>query len=176
MGNDLNMAQTRCPGCGALVPDIRGPTHRYVPSAPGCWRVFGELQAEESLRFGYPSAHRLVVDAYMAQHPGDGQDRRDRQSVFVHLVALCALLENSMRPDFVTRLLGTVVRTHTNFPVLTRSMGPGVLTVADMVGTSDLDDYSRRARAWAMAVWDAWSGEHEVIREALAQAVQRSRR
>lgn len=25
-----------CPGCGALVPDIDGPVHAYVPSAPGC--------------------------------------------------------------------------------------------------------------------------------------------
>lgn len=50
--------------------------------------TFGQLQAEEARRFGYPAVHRLVVDAYMAQHPGDGTDRRDRRSVFVHLVDL----------------------------------------------------------------------------------------
>ena len=85
------MPNTRCRGCNALVPDIEGPVHKYVSSAPGCWKVFGEVQADESLRFRHPPEHRLVVDAYMAQHPGDAQDRRDRQSVFVHLVALCAL-------------------------------------------------------------------------------------
>jgi pimeloyl-ACP methyl ester carboxylesterase len=28
-----------CPGCGALVPDIDGPVHTYVPSSPGCWKA-----------------------------------------------------------------------------------------------------------------------------------------
>ena len=58
--------------------------------------TFGELQADELSRFGYRGVHRLVVDAYMAQHPGDGGDRRDRQSVFVHLVG-CALCSSAAR-------------------------------------------------------------------------------
>jgi hypothetical protein len=68
-----------CAQCGAAVPDIAGPVHKYVPSAPDCWQLFGQIQADEAVRFGYPPAHRLVVDAYMAQHPGDGEDRPDRQ-------------------------------------------------------------------------------------------------
>ena len=71
---------------------------------------FGEVQADKSLRFGYPPAHRLVVNAYMAQHPGGGHDRRDRQSVFVHLLALCAALEQATPPGEVTRLFGLAVR------------------------------------------------------------------
>jgi hypothetical protein len=39
-----------------------------------------------------------------------------------------------------------------------------------MVGARDLTDYAERGRAWAAAVWDSWSQEHEVIREALAAA------
>lgn len=92
-----------CPGCGALVANVDGPVHTYVRSSAGCWRVFGEVQADESARFGYPPAHRLVVDAYMAQHPGDGRDRRDRQSVYVHLIALCAALEGEVAPPRVTQ-------------------------------------------------------------------------
>src|ERR1700757_1057083 len=114
------MSTIHCPGCNALVPEIEGPVHKYVPSAPGCWKVFGEVQADESLRFGHPPDHRFVVDAYMAQHPGDGQDRRDRQSVFVHLVALCALLERSTGPDAVTTLIGRLVRKRLDFPALPR--------------------------------------------------------
>ena len=52
-----------CRQCGALVPDVSGPVHKYVPSGPGCWQTFGQVQADESLRFGYPPAHRIVVDA-----------------------------------------------------------------------------------------------------------------
>ena len=163
------MAETReCPGCGAAVPAIDGPVHKYVPSSPGCWKTFGELQADEAKRFRYPPAHRVVVDAYMAQHPGDGSDRRDRQSVFVHLVGLCAVLEHDLPQPFATRLLGQLIwRRHRDFPILLRIDGPGSLTVLHMLGADDLVDYERRAREWAAAVWWSWSAQHELIRAAL---------
>ncbi len=157
-----------CPRCGALVPDVDGPVHKYVPSAPGCWRIFGEVQAEEARRFRYPQAHRLVVDAYMAQHPGDGSDRRDRQSVFVHLVGLCAMLEHDIRDPYATKLLGQVIRRRQgDFPILARTEGPGSLTVLHLIGADDLDDYERRALEWARSVWESWGAHRELIRAEL---------
>jgi hypothetical protein len=158
-----------CDGCGAVVADIDGPVHAYVPSAPGCWRAFGEVQADEAARFGYPPAHRLVVDAYMAQHPGHGQDRRDRQSVFVHLVALGAVLENDVPPQRATLLLRPVLTGRADFPVLQRS-GAGEVTVLHMRNATDLSDYDARARHWAHAVWHTWTAEHPRIRAALVAA------
>ena len=32
-----------CFSCGALVPDMSGPTHPYMESSPGCWHVYGEI-------------------------------------------------------------------------------------------------------------------------------------
>lgn len=171
------MTETRaCPGCGAVVPVIDGPVHKYVPSSPGCWKTFGELQADEAQRFRHPPAHRLVVDSYMAQHPGDGSDRRDRQSVFVHLVGLCAVLEHALPHPYATRLLGQVIRRrHGDFPILLRTDGPGSLTVLHMLGADDLDDYERRAREWAAAVWWSWSAQHELIRTALHSVLDSAR-
>jgi hypothetical protein len=104
----------------------------------------------------------------MAQHPGDGRDRRDRQSVFVHLVALCAVLEHGLPDPYVTKMLGGVIRRrHGEFPVLQRDKGPGEVTVQHMVGATDLADYERRARGWATAVWDSWSTQHELVRAEL---------
>ena len=126
------------------------------------------MQANEAQRFGYPPAHRVVIHAYMAQHPGDGSDRRDRQSVFVHLVGLCAMLEHSLPHPYATRLLGQVIRRrHGEFPILLRTYGPGSLTVLHMVGAADRDDYESRAREWAAAVWDSWGAQHELIRAEL---------
>ena len=85
-----------CRECGAQVPDIAGPTHDYVPSAPGCWAAFGQVQADALTRFGSPRRHGTVVDCYMAQHPGDGYERRSRQSPIVHLVALSLLIEHGI--------------------------------------------------------------------------------
>ena len=150
------------------MPNIDGPVHKYVPSSPGCWKAFGEVQADEAQRFRYPSAHRVVVDAYMAQHPGDGSERRDRQSVFVHLLGLCAVLEDGLPDPYATRLLGRLISGHHGeFPVLQRCDGPGPLTILHMVGARDLDDYERRAREWATAIWNSWSSQHELIRTEL---------
>lgn len=163
-----------CPGCGALVPDIDGPVHKYVPSSPGCWKAFGEVQAAEAQRFGHPAAHRLVVDAYMAQHPGDGRDRRDRQSVFVHLVGLCAVLEHGLPQPFATSLLGQVIRQRGgDFPTLQRTGAPGSVTVLHMAGAADPTDYERRALEWATSVWASWSAQHELIRSALRAVLDR---
>lgn len=163
----MSVQRVSCQWCGALVPDVSGVVHRYVPSSPGCWQTFGQLQADESLRFGYPPAHRLVVDAYMAQHPGDGSDRRDRQSVFVHLAGLCAVLELKIEPNHATGVIQRVLQARDDFPVLPRANGPGELTVLHLVGASDLDDYQSRALAWASAVWAAWENHHALIRDAV---------
>jgi hypothetical protein len=160
----------RCAGCGALVPNVDGPVHKYVPSAPGCWKTFGEVQADEALRFRYPPAHRIVVDAYMAQHPGDGTDRRDRQSVFVHLVGLYAVLVRGMPPAQATAAFRRLLRDRDDFPQLRRTGDPGSLTVMHIVGARDRDDYDTRAREWGQAVWESWTEHHQLIRAALEQA------
>jgi hypothetical protein len=160
----MPQAMIRCPQCGAVVAGVDGPVHAYVPSAPGCWAAFGELQADELQRFGRHPAHDLVVDAYMAQHPGDGSDRRDRQSVFVHLIGLCAVLERGWPTG--RRLLSRRTGERPEYARLVRHE-PGELTVTDMMGAADADQYGARARAWAESVWRSWAPEHERIRKAL---------
>lgn len=68
-----------CPGCGAQLPDIEGPVHRYMTSSPACWRLFGELLAAEYSDPDLIVTHRLSVDTYAIQHPG-GQSRQAIQS------------------------------------------------------------------------------------------------
>ena len=128
------MRNISCPQCGAAVPEIDGPVHAYVPSAPGCWAAFGALRADEMLRSPGSEANNLVVDAYMAQHPGDGTDRRDRQSVFVHLVSLCAVVERRRLHRARLVVLRAVLPTRSTFPVLRRDRGPGDLTVVERHG------------------------------------------
>ncbi len=156
-------ALTRCPQCGAVVPDIDGPVHAYVPAAPGCWRIFGELQADQLRRFGYPPTHGLVVDAYMAQHPGDGRDRRDRQSVFAHLAGLYARLELNLPAARATEVLRRIVDSPGDFPILGRDRGPGEVNVLQVVNAHDQGEYERCAQAWGRSVWAAWTSHHATI-------------
>lgn len=77
-----------CFSCGALVPKTEGPTHDYMLSLPGCWAVYGEVLAREYERPSYMVNHRLTVDAYAVQHPGE-PTRAATRSVWLHLVG-CA--------------------------------------------------------------------------------------
>jgi hypothetical protein len=62
---------TRCPGCGAVVPEVEETdTHTYIGSAPGCWLRYSEMLAREYGDIRYTPAHQLTVDTYAVQHPG----------------------------------------------------------------------------------------------------------
>jgi hypothetical protein len=121
-------------------------------------------------RFPGSSENNLVVDAYMVQHPGDGTDRRDRQSVFVHLTSLCAVLERGATPTRSPDVLRQVLASRTDYPILDRAHGPGDLTILHVIGARDQADHDLRARAWAASVWAAWGDHHPAIRAALEKA------
>ena len=37
----------RCIRRGGLLPQMEGPTHRYMESSPGCWYAHGEVLSRE---------------------------------------------------------------------------------------------------------------------------------
>ena len=153
-----------CRECGAQVPDIAGPTHDYVPSAPGCWAAFGQVQADALTRFGSPRRHGTVVDCYMAQHPGDGYERRSRQSPIVHLLALSLLIEHGIdgRGAFVR--MARLLELRPNFQPLAPRTDRGRLTILDMRNCADAEDYAGRAETWACEIWRRWVYEQDTIR------------
>jgi hypothetical protein len=133
--------------------------------------TYGAVRADEMQRFGYPDVHRLTVDTYMPQHPGDGTDRRERQSVFVHLAGLCAVLQCGMPARHATDVLRRLLQTHDDFPALRPAPRPAELTVLHLVGAHDLSEYEQRARQWADAVWQSWANHNDVIRHAVASVM-----
>ena len=133
-------------------------------SAPGCWAAFGAMQADEATRFGYPPVHGLAVDAYAASHGGDGSERRDRQSVCIHLMALCGVLERGLTSRQRIMLLQRATEPKRDWPVLSRPPGTPALTHLHAAAAADADDYARLVREWAGAVWDFWAPQHERVR------------
>jgi len=138
--------------------------------------MFGAVQADEAERFGYPlPAHRLVVDAYMASHPGPGIDRRDRQSVFVHLRALAARRALGWEEGHVLELMRGGSGVRVDYPILTPPSAVARMNVSDMRGSTDVADYTDRASRWADAVWESWAHEHDRVLATLEGAhVRRS--
>ncbi len=160
-------APVACPSCGAVCDDIDGPTHPYLAATRGCWAAFGAIQADEMARFGYPAIHGLVVDAYAASHGGDGTDRRDRQSVCIHLMALCATLERGETSPGRIALLQRLTAQPLQWPAVDRPDGVPALNHTHVAAATDLDEYTHRAGEWASAVWSFWVPAHPRIRNML---------
>jgi len=137
-----------------------GPTHAYIGASPGCWALFGELSVAGLT--GVPSGF-LAVDTYAVQHPGR-PERRALQSVAVHLITLCALLERGWPADRAIDLRRTVVDAPFEpWPRLAVEEPVGMLTVADVLA-ADLPARDERVRAWAQDVWEAYGTHHDRVR------------
>ncbi len=161
-----------CVGCAAMVPDIDGPTHRYIGASPGCWALYGELAEKEAGDFRYMRSRRLTVDAYYcAQHPGVPSPQAVR-SVAVHLVGLHFQLERQLERDlpagelYAARqrvaTLGKQGKLGLRWLEVPASLG--AVTVLDLLAAKDPAEHARRARGWAESVWEAWMAHHEVVR------------
>jgi hypothetical protein len=125
------------------------------------------MQARELNEWGYPPVHGLAVDAYAASHGGDGTARRDRQSVLIHLVALCAVLERDASSDARIALLQRLTTPKRDFPRLERPAGVPALTFEHAARAQHADEYALRVREWAAAVWEFWTPAHTTVRRYL---------
>lgn len=138
---------------------------------PGCWQIYTALGARWLGRTRVDAARWQHVDAYAVQHPdGAEHDRRQRQSIAVHLVALCLLLEAGQPPE-----LASVRRGRTSQVVLGRLDLPdwpyleppsdrGAVTVTDVYAASGDKQQEIQGKAWLESAWAAWADHHPHIR------------
>jgi len=150
------------------VADIAGPTHAYMTSAPGCWNAYGTLLARGVERTADPGTVQLRVDAYAAQH-ATNPDPRNRQSVAVHLMSLCATLELGLAPGRTTALLGGWTHRPDGYPDLISGDRHGTVTVVDILDAEGAEAHRLAVERWARSVWDGWAGRHAEIRSLLAE-------
>jgi hypothetical protein len=157
-----------CVGCGALVPDAEGPTHRYIGASPGCWAAYGRLSEKEASDFRYMRHHQLTVDAYCAQHPGEPSPQSIR-SVAVHLVGLHLQLERETSTEGLYAARRRIASLGKEGKLDLAWLEPpptsmdGV-TVLRALQTEDAEEYGKVAREWAESVWKAWSAYHGIVR------------
>ena len=152
-------------GCGALVPDVEGPTHRYLGASPGCWDLYGKLLAKEYADYErFAPIHRLTVDAYAAQHPGTPSPQ-SIGSVGVHLVRLHLQLERGLPHDRANAaMLGISSRLKGDFVWLDPPANLGEVTVLDVLDARDPEEHMELVRVWAASVWAAWEAHHATVR------------
>jgi hypothetical protein len=158
-----------CPGCGGLFPETEGPTHRYMESSPGCWAAYGEILARE---YNGPAKYgpvlRLSVDAFAVQHPGRPSPQAI-QSVAIHLIRLCLLLERKMPVEKANEIMLAATKRKADFFWLDPPDSLGEITVADIHRAGTVEEHMRLVRDWAEGAWRAWQPHHEQIRAWLPQ-------
>lgn len=161
-----------CPGCGVVLPAREGPRHAFLGASAECWQLYGRLASPSTTEPDAPRLRRLVADAYAAQHPGVPQ-RRSVQSVAVHLMDLCLLLE---RDGEIARCASEPGRQPRRKALDLHWLEPpearGEMTVADALAIG-AGDRGPRIEAWATEVWAAWEAHHPTVRawvDACAQA------
>ncbi|NQU47906.1 MAG: hypothetical protein HQ519_04610 [Planctomycetes bacterium] len=153
-----------CFSCGAIVPDWDGPTHRYMESSAGCWKIYGDVLAREYEDPAFWPLHRLTVDSYALQHPGQSSSQTI-QSNRLHLMSLCLFLERGADQIFVSRMIKLWAQDQGDYEWLAPPSSLGDFTVADVVGASSATNHLARVRQWSSSVWAAWSDYHPIVRE-----------
>jgi hypothetical protein len=156
-------SRTRCIGCGGNVPEMEGPTHRYLESSPGCWQIFGRVLALEYSDPSFGRLHRLTVDSYAVQHPGRPSPQTV-QSQWLHLISLCVVVERGLAGGYATRVMGAAARAKRHFAWLTPPQSLGEITVVDVVDAATVAEHEKRVRTWAESAWSAWAAHHGTVR------------
>jgi CTP:molybdopterin cytidylyltransferase MocA len=168
---DLERITERCAGCGArYLPVEHGETHPYIGASPACWAAFGEVLAREFQDRAYGRVHRHTVDVYAAQHPGEN-DRRQRQSVAIHLIGLCHWLEHGLdAPGIIAATEAMLKAGRRDWPWLEPPTAYE-MTVGDVLGARNGEEHERLVRRWAETTWKAWSPHHETVRRWAREAL-----
>lgn len=151
-----------CPGCGSELPASDGPVHAYMTSSPACWAAFNAVIAREFANPSLMPVHRLTVDAWAVQHPGDGS-RRAIQSVGLHLARLWVQLDQGLSGEAANAAMLRFASRKAELPELP-PRPTCAMTVADIVDAVEPADHALAVRRWAEAVWADWADCHDFIR------------
>ena len=159
-----------CSGCGLTLARGAGPTHAYIGASPACWSLYERISTGPFARAVGSRSRRLAEDAYAVQHPGT-RDRRSVQSVAVHLMGLCVLIEGDGASRRLMPVLGRMPARRTlDLHWLEPPTPNGRLTVRDALAVGSGDAHAIAVEAWARDVWTAWRPHHATVRAWLSGA------
>jgi hypothetical protein len=132
-------------------------------SSSVCWAVFGEVLAREYSSLLYMKNHRMTVDAYAVQHPGEPNPRAMR-SVCLHLCALHLVLDLQAVQSYATQLLGRLASSDPGYDWLEPPASLGEVTVLEVHRTTELETHLAAVERWARSAWQAWEVHHPTVR------------
>ncbi|MDX1909275.1 MAG: DUF5946 family protein [Bacteroidia bacterium] len=150
-----------CYGCNATVENIAGQPHKYFGTTQGCWNLYGQILAKEYGEYNYPAlTHRLTVDTYAIQHPGQ-PGRQSTQSVNIHLISLYLVLVKKLSGKEATQKMGAILANEPTFEWLEPPVPNGQKTVSDVLAATNREWHEIKVREWAEDVWNGWYSMHK---------------
>ena len=157
----------KCYGCNATVENIAGKPHKYFGTTQGCWNLYGQILAKEYGEYNYPElTHRLTVDTYAVQHPGQ-PGRQSTQSVNIHLISLYFVLVKNLSGKEATQKMGEILATEPIFEWLEPPLQNGQKTVTYVLTATNQKEHEKKVREWAEDVWNCWYSKHRQTIEKL---------
>ena len=149
-----------CIWCKGDFDDIEGPVHEYMESTPGCWAAYSKLLSIEYENYTlYRDIHRLTVDTYGVQHPGQ-PSRKSIQSVWGHLIAMRFYLEQGLDGDTTRWRLGQFLEQGHDLTWLPPPDFSDTLKVSHVLAASSSTDHICRVREWGNSVYACWTQMH----------------
>ena len=130
----------------------------------GCWEVYGQVLAREYSAGKPDVTHKLTVDSYSLQHPGE-PGRQTIQSMNVHLVSMHLILERGATADRAQFGIQETLKAASQFEWLEPPVPNGNMTIFDVAPAPDMDEHRRLVDLWARDVWQAWSVHHDYVRD-----------
>lgn len=134
-----------------------------MESSPACWAAYGEVLAREYSDPAYFQVHRLSVDAYAVQHPGKPSPQTI-QSVAVHLIRLCLLLERGLPMERANAAMLKASEQEALYVWLEPPVSRGSMTVAEVLEAQGVEAHMAAVRCWAETSWAAWAPYHATIK------------
>jgi hypothetical protein len=133
-----------------------------MESSPGCWATYGEVLAREYTEVAFAAAHRLTVDSYAVQHPGQPSPQ-SIQSVGLHLISLSLVLDHGSSMQQATEALQRGSLSKDILVWLHPPEDLGGITVVDVRAVDSAEAHIERVWDWARAAWAAWSQHSDTI-------------
>jgi len=160
-----NFNTINCYGCNAVVEDIVGQAHKYIGATQGCWNLYGEVLAKEYMDYEYfEHVHRLTVDTYAVQHPGE-PGKQSIQSVNIHLISLYAVLIKNLTGKEATKMIDKILAKKPEFEWLEPPIPNGQITVKDVAKAISKENHKKVVKDWAVNVFDCWYSKHKTTIE-----------
>ena len=142
-----------------------------MTSSPACWATFGEVLAREYSNPELMRIHRLSVDTWAVQHPGDGS-RRAIQSVGLHLARLMIQLEDGLSGDEANAAMLRLAARKSTLPKLQPPPGFSV-TVDAVADAANVSEHQQAVQRWAQATWADWQHQHGFVRAWATSSINR---